>query len=162
MATVAGVEVKLLSAEDLFLLLALHAAKHVWEKLIWICDLARISQLPTLDWNVETGTDGQFRWENAPREEVWLNAFGNCFIGVQNHVVPATRSETVIKMARTLRVTGTVVKGSVHRSGAVLGFNIEDRTGGAAIPGTPGQLTDPSSPTAPDQADDGSKGGKSN
>jgi hypothetical protein len=51
MATVAGVEVKLLSAEDLFLLLALHAAKHVWEKLIWICDLARISQLPTLDWN---------------------------------------------------------------------------------------------------------------
>jgi hypothetical protein len=51
MATVAGVEVKLLSAEDLFLLLALHAAKHVWEKLIWICDLARLSQLPTLDWN---------------------------------------------------------------------------------------------------------------
>ena len=51
MATVAGVEVKLLSAEDLFLLLALHAAKHVWEKLIWICDLARISQLPALDWN---------------------------------------------------------------------------------------------------------------
>ena len=35
----------------LCLLLALHAAKHVWEKLIWICDLARISQLPTLDWN---------------------------------------------------------------------------------------------------------------
>jgi len=50
-ATVAGLEMKLLSAEDLFLLLALHAAKHVWDRLIWVCDLARVSQLPTLDWN---------------------------------------------------------------------------------------------------------------
>jgi protocatechuate 3,4-dioxygenase beta subunit len=66
-------------------------------------------RLHTLDWNAETGTDGRFRWENAPREEVWLNTFGNGFIGVQNHVVPATETETVIKLARTLRVTGTVV-----------------------------------------------------
>lgn len=49
--TVAGTEVKSLSAEDLFIVLALHAAKHVWEKLIWVCDLARISKLPTLNWN---------------------------------------------------------------------------------------------------------------
>ena len=51
-----GIEVKLLSAEDLFLLLAVHAAKHVWGKLIWICDLARLSKLPTLDWNWISGT----------------------------------------------------------------------------------------------------------
>lgn len=49
--TVAGTEVKSLSAEDLFIVLALHAAKHVWGKLIWVCDLARISKLPTLNWN---------------------------------------------------------------------------------------------------------------
>ena len=66
-------------------------------------------RLHTLDWKAETGTDGRFRWENAPREEVWLNVFGNGFIGVQNRVVPATETETVIKLARTLRVTGTVV-----------------------------------------------------
>jgi Carboxypeptidase regulatory-like domain/Sigma-70, region 4 len=71
--------------------------------------LAYWRRLRTLDWNAETGSDGRFRWENAPREEVWLNAFGNGFIGVQNHVVPATGAETVIKLARTLRVTGTVV-----------------------------------------------------
>lgn len=47
---VAGVEVQSLSAEDLFLVLALHAAKHAWGKLIWLCDLARISRLPMLDW----------------------------------------------------------------------------------------------------------------
>jgi RNA polymerase sigma factor (sigma-70 family) len=66
-------------------------------------------RLHTLDWNAETGTDGRFRWENAPREEVWLNAFGNGFIGVQNHVVPAMATETVIKLASTLLVSGTVI-----------------------------------------------------
>jgi len=47
---VAGSEVKSLLTEDLFLVLALHAAKHVWGRLIWLCDLARISRLPTLNW----------------------------------------------------------------------------------------------------------------
>ena len=47
---VAGLEVKALAAEDLFVVLALHAAKHVWGRLIWLCDLARISNLPALNW----------------------------------------------------------------------------------------------------------------
>jgi len=50
-STVAGVAVKTPSLEDTFLLLSLHAAKHVWERLIWICDLARISQFPGMNWN---------------------------------------------------------------------------------------------------------------
>ena len=48
--SVAGSTVKSLASEDLFIVLALHAAKHVWDKLIWLCDLDRISHLPTLDW----------------------------------------------------------------------------------------------------------------
>ncbi len=48
--TVAGCPVKTPSAEDLFLILALHAAKHMWARLIWICDLARLSHLPSLNW----------------------------------------------------------------------------------------------------------------
>ena len=47
---VAGTEIRSLSAEDLFLVLTLHAAKHAWGKLIWLCDLARASRLPTLNW----------------------------------------------------------------------------------------------------------------
>jgi cytochrome c-type biogenesis protein CcmE len=35
---------------------------------------------------------------------------------------------------RSYQLTGTVVKGSVHRAGAVLGFSVEDRVGGTAIP----------------------------
>jgi Uncharacterised nucleotidyltransferase len=49
-ATVAGYPIKALSLEDLFVVLALHAAKHVWTRLIWLSDLARIIRCP-LDWS---------------------------------------------------------------------------------------------------------------
>jgi len=49
---VAGLEVKALAAEDLFVVLALHAAKHVWGRLIWLCDLARVGNLPALNWKL--------------------------------------------------------------------------------------------------------------
>jgi hypothetical protein len=48
---VAGQEMKTPSPADLFLILAVHAAKHVWERLIWICDLARLMSLPSMDWD---------------------------------------------------------------------------------------------------------------
>lgn len=48
--SVAGRILKTPSFEDLFVVLSLHAAKHVWAKLIWICDLARIMKLESLDW----------------------------------------------------------------------------------------------------------------
>jgi hypothetical protein len=48
---VAGHPMKTPSPEDLLLVLSAHAAKHVWGRLVWLCDLARIMSLPTLDWN---------------------------------------------------------------------------------------------------------------
>jgi hypothetical protein len=39
------------SPEDLFVILSLHAAKHVWGRLIWLCDIAQLLKLPTLNWN---------------------------------------------------------------------------------------------------------------
>lgn len=47
---VAGHPVRTLSQEDLFLILVVHAAKHVWERLILLCDLARITAQQQLDW----------------------------------------------------------------------------------------------------------------
>src|SRR6204780_1008196 len=35
---------------------------------------------------------------------------------------------------RSYQLTGTVVKGSVHREGAVLHFGVEDRAGGTTVP----------------------------
>src|SRR5206468_10263057 len=48
---VAGHPMKTPSPEDLLLVLSAHAAKHVWGRLAWLCDIARIMSLPTLDWN---------------------------------------------------------------------------------------------------------------
>ena len=48
--SVAGHSAKTLSSEDLFLVLSAHAAKHVWGRLVWLCDIARIMSLPSVDW----------------------------------------------------------------------------------------------------------------
>lgn len=49
--TVAGHPMKTPSPEDQLLILSVHAAKHVWGRLIWLCDIARIAQSPDLNWN---------------------------------------------------------------------------------------------------------------
>jgi hypothetical protein len=49
--TFAGRSVKTPAAEDLLLVLAVHAAKHVWGRLIWLCDIAQILKRENLDWN---------------------------------------------------------------------------------------------------------------
>lgn len=50
-ATVAGRKVKTLSNEDMLVVLSIHAAKHVWSRLIWLCDIAQIVNLPNLNWD---------------------------------------------------------------------------------------------------------------
>src|SRR6267154_467798 len=50
-ATVAGRRVNTPSAEDLLLVLSVHAAKHVWGRLIWLCDITRILKRENLDWD---------------------------------------------------------------------------------------------------------------
>jgi Uncharacterised nucleotidyltransferase len=49
--TIAGHSAKTPSPEDLLMVLSLHAAKHVWGRLIWLRDIAQIMALPTLDWS---------------------------------------------------------------------------------------------------------------
>jgi len=48
---VAGRSMKTPSLEDLLLVLAVHAAKHVWGRLVWLCDIAQILKRQNLDWN---------------------------------------------------------------------------------------------------------------
>lgn len=47
----AGREVKTPAPEDLLLVLAVHTAKHVWDRLIWLCDIAQILKRENLDWD---------------------------------------------------------------------------------------------------------------
>jgi hypothetical protein len=49
--SVAGRAVKTPSPEDLLLVLSVHAAKHVWERLIWLCDIAQILKRENLNWD---------------------------------------------------------------------------------------------------------------
>ena len=49
--SVCGARVETLSPEDLLLALCIHGAKHFWERLSWVCDLAQlVSSHPRLDW----------------------------------------------------------------------------------------------------------------
>lgn len=49
--SVAGFGVKTLSPDDLLLVLSLHAAKHVWGRLIWLCDIAQILKRGDVDFS---------------------------------------------------------------------------------------------------------------
>lgn len=49
--SIAGRSVKTPSAEDLLLVLSVHAAKHVWGRLIWLCDIAQILKRENLNWD---------------------------------------------------------------------------------------------------------------
>jgi hypothetical protein len=48
--TVAGRNVRTLSFEDQVLVLSAHAAKHMWKRLVWLSDIARLMDLPAIDW----------------------------------------------------------------------------------------------------------------
>jgi hypothetical protein len=48
----AGAEVPDMSPEITLLMLCMHGSKHVWSRLIWICDVAQLlASSPSLDWN---------------------------------------------------------------------------------------------------------------
>ena len=47
---IGGCEVSCLSPEDSLLVLCLHAAKHLWTRLIWLADIAETLRLPLIDY----------------------------------------------------------------------------------------------------------------
>ncbi len=51
-ASIGGREVRGLSAEDSLLALCVHAAKHLWMRLIWVCDIAETMRTQVVDWGV--------------------------------------------------------------------------------------------------------------
>jgi hypothetical protein len=48
---VGGRRAPTLRGEDLLLVLCVHAAKHVWVQLSWLCDIAQLVKTRLLDWN---------------------------------------------------------------------------------------------------------------
>jgi len=46
-----GCPMRTLRPEDLLLVLCVHAAKHVWVQLSWLCDIAQLAKSQNLNWN---------------------------------------------------------------------------------------------------------------
>jgi hypothetical protein len=50
---VGGRSLRTFSVEDLLVLLSVHGAKHFWNRLSWICDIAELAQIPRgVDWEL--------------------------------------------------------------------------------------------------------------
>jgi len=77
---VAGHAVKTLSPEDSFLVLSLHAAKHVWGRLIWLCDVARLMRQPSLDW----------KWIGSRARVLGIQRTLRVTMGLANRLLSAT------------------------------------------------------------------------
>jgi hypothetical protein len=62
------------SPEDLFLILCVHAAKHVWGRLIWLYDIAQIATRTNLDWEWIESQAGNLGIERIIRVTVLLTS----------------------------------------------------------------------------------------
>ena len=58
---VSGRAVPTLGREDLLLVLCVHAAKHAWGQLSWLCDIARLASTQSLNWNFVCNQAKQLR-----------------------------------------------------------------------------------------------------
>ncbi|HMB95839.1 MAG TPA: nucleotidyltransferase family protein [Tepidisphaeraceae bacterium] len=98
---VAGATMRMLSPEDLLLILSAHGMKHFWTRLGWICDLAEfIRSCPKID------------WQKLLQRSTELNARGILMLGLvlANRVVGAAVPANVLALARR----------SVHQQAAEL------------------------------------------
>jgi hypothetical protein len=94
--SISGQEIRIYSPEDQFLLLSVHGSKHLWQRLLWICDLAQLLKIHSgLDWD---GILSRARASGAERmtllgaflahdllgatlpPEVWKRAHADCFV----------------------------------------------------------------------------------
>jgi hypothetical protein len=57
---VQGNEVQTLSNEDLLIFLCVHASKHFWKRLSWICDVAKLIEAQPIDWGLVTNLSEKF------------------------------------------------------------------------------------------------------
>jgi hypothetical protein len=88
--TVAGRRVKTPSPEDLLLVLSVHAAKHVWGRLIWLCDIAQIVKRDNLKWD----------WVQCQGRELGVERILHITMLLTNRLL-ATRVPTAIEKAVT-------------------------------------------------------------
>jgi hypothetical protein len=68
----ASQEARSLAPEDLLLVLSVHGSKHGWERLLWLCDIARLLRACVLDWDLVLVRARQLRIERILLLALWL------------------------------------------------------------------------------------------
>jgi hypothetical protein len=106
--TLAGRRVKTPAPDDLLLVLAVHAAKHVWGRLIWLCDIGQILKRENLDWDWIQSRAREFGIERILRVTLLLT---NRFLG---EPIPAA-VESAMQSDRAARAFADEVAAAVAR-----------------------------------------------
>ncbi len=118
--------IRLPSAEDIFFLLAIHGARHRWESLKWLCDIAALLQaFPELDWDAVLQKAKKIRRQ---RMALLPLALANQLFGIQLPVPverAIERDATLFQLAAGIRqrhsmatresVPSTTVAGLIYR-----------------------------------------------
>jgi putative nucleotidyltransferase-like protein len=103
--TIAGRTMKTLSPEDLLLVLSLHAAKHAWGRLVWLCDIARLMSEPNLNWE----------WIKQQAGELGIARILNVTLLLANRLlgasIPALADATVAEDPMALTIADEVAAG---------------------------------------------------
>jgi hypothetical protein len=90
-AAIVGRRVKTPSSEDLLLVLSVHAAKHVWGRLIWLCDIAQIVKRGKLKWD----------WVQARARAFGIERILHVTLLLANHLlateIPAAIEKSILK-----------------------------------------------------------------
>ena len=112
---VAGQPMRTPAPSDLFIILSLHVAKHVWGRLKWLCDLARLMNLPSLDW----------KWIGSQARDLGIARILQVTMLLANQLldasVPAAAQENLPKD----RVTAALVKQVRDHIVNQAAFNVE-------------------------------------
>ena len=84
-ATIAGRDIKTPCPEDLLLVLSVHAAKHVWGRLIWLCDIAQIVKRQDLNWG----------WVRAQAHRLGIERMVHITLLLSNHFLATPIPEAI-------------------------------------------------------------------
>ncbi|HUW17994.1 MAG TPA: carboxypeptidase regulatory-like domain-containing protein [Sedimentisphaerales bacterium] len=63
----------------------------------------------SIDWNSKTDSEGRFRWDDAPEDEVFFMVAGREYVTISGLALSASAQEHIIEMHRPLRVRGNVI-----------------------------------------------------
>jgi len=105
---VIGAEVNTLAADDLFIALAVHGAKHLWTRLDWVLDIAALLRAETIDAKRVAELTGQYHLERIVAVSALLAA------KVSDISIPAPLSAFIAKDPQAAVIASALFENAVN------------------------------------------------